>query len=199
MHILGLCGSLRQHSYNRRLLAAAAQELPHDAAFLVFEDIADIPPYNEDVDAAETPPAVQALRRAIALASGVLITTPEYNGSVPGLLKNAIDWASRPYPDHVLRGKPVIVAGASISAYGATLAQAELRRVLKVIGADVLEVELPVAHAQEAFSADGRLADAQLRLQLASMVRNLGCTASHLREGVLLASRWRSRRAGLKP
>ena len=178
MHILGICGSLRQHSYNRRLLAAAATELPHDVAFLVFEDIADIPPYNEDVDAAETPPAVQALRRAIALASGVLITTPEYNGSVPGLLKNAIDWASRPYPDHVLRGKPVIVAGASISAYGATLAQAELRRVLKVIGADVLEVELPVAHAQEAFSADGRLADAQLRLQLASMVQNLlACTA----------------------
>jgi chromate reductase len=113
----------------------------------------------------------------------VLITTLDYTGSVPGLLKNAIDWASSPYPDHVLRGTPVIVAGASISAYGATLAQAELRRVLKSIGADVLEVELPVGHAQEACSADGRLADgrladAQLRLQLASMVRNLlACTA----------------------
>jgi chromate reductase len=141
--------------------------------FLVFEDIAKIPPYNEDIDARETPAAVQALRCAIAAASGILITTPEYNASVPGLLKNAIDWASRPYPDHVLRGKPVIVAGASISAYGATLAQAELRRVLRVIGAHVLEAELAVAHAHEAFAAGGGLVDAQLRSELASVVQML--------------------------
>ena len=173
MHILGLCGSLRQHSYNRRLLAAAAKELPDNAVFLVFEDIAKIPPYNEDNDAREGPPAVQALRAAIAAASGILIATPEYNASVPGLLKNAIDWASRPYPEHVLRGKPVIVAGASITAYGATLAQAELRRVLKVIGAHVLEAELAVAQAHEAFAADGGLADAQLRSELANLVHAL--------------------------
>jgi chromate reductase len=173
MHILGLCGSLREHSYNRRLLAAAAQELPDDAVFLVFEDIAKIPPYNEDIDARETPVAVQALRGAIAAASGILIATPEYNASVPGLLKNAIDWASRPYPDHVLRGKPVVVAGASVSPYGATLAQAELRRVLKVVGAHVLEAELAVAEAHNAFAADGRLADAELRLELASLVQAL--------------------------
>ena len=173
MHILGLCGSLRQHSYNRRLLAAAAKELPDNAVFLVFEDIAKIPPYNEDNDAREGPPAVQALRAAIAAASGILIATPEYNASVPGLLKNAIDWASRPYPDHVLRGKPVIVAGASITPYGATLAQAELRRVLKVIGAQVLEAGLAVAQAHEAFAADGGLADARLRSELASLVEAL--------------------------
>lgn len=173
MHILGLCGSLREHSYNRRLLAAAARELPDDAVFLMFEDIAKLPPYNEDIDTRETPVAVQALRAAIAAASGILITTPEYNGSVPGLLKNAIDWASRPYPDHVLRGKPVIVAGASISPYGATLAQAELRRVLKVVGAHVLEAELAVAEAHNAFAADGRLADPELRLELASLVQAL--------------------------
>lgn len=173
MHILGLCGSLREHSYNRRLLAAAARELPDDAVFLVFEDIDKIPPYNEDIDTRETPVAVQALRAAIAAASGILIATPEYNASVPGLLKNAIDWASRPYPDHVLRGKPVIVAGASISPYGATLAQAELRRVLKVVGAHVLEAELAVAEAHNAFAADGRLADAELRLELASLVQAL--------------------------
>ena len=173
MRMLGLCGSLRQHSYNRRLLAAAARELPADAVFLVFEDIAKIPPYNEDIDARETPAAVQALRCAIAGASGILITTPEYNASVPGVLKNAIDWASRPYPDHVLRAKPVIVAGASVSAYGATLAQAELRRVLKVIGAHVLEAELAVAQAHEAFAADGGLADTQLRSELANLVQAL--------------------------
>jgi chromate reductase len=155
------------------LLAAAAKELPDDAVFLVFEDIARIPPYNEDIDASEAPAAVQALRCAMAAASGIVITTPEYNASVPGLLKNAIDWASRPYPEHVLRGKPVIVAGASISPYGATLAQAELRRVLKVVGAHVLEAELAVAEAHNAFAADGRLADAELRLELASLVQAL--------------------------
>jgi chromate reductase len=178
MHILGICGSLRQHSYNRRLLAAAATELPDDAMFIVFEDIGQIPPYNEDIDARETPVAVQALRSAIAAANGVLITTPEYNASVPGLLKNAIDWASTPYPDHVLRGKPVIVVGASVSAYGATLAQAELRRVLRAIGAHVLEAELAVAQAHEAFAADGRLADAQLRSALASLVQALVASAN---------------------
>ena len=173
MHILGLCGSLREHSYNRRLLAAAAKELPDEAAFLMFEDLATIPPYNEDIDTRETPAPVQALRSAIAAANGIVITTPEYNGSVPGVLKNIIDWASRPYPDHALRGKPVVVAGASISPYGATLAQTELRRVLTVVGAHVLEAELAVAQAQHAFAADGRLADAELSLELASLVRAL--------------------------
>jgi chromate reductase len=155
------------------LLGAAAKELPDDAVFTVFGDIAKIPPYNEDIGARDTPAAVQALRGAIAGASGIVIATPEYNASVPGLLKNAIDWASRPYPDHVLRGKPVIVAGASITAYGATLAQAELRRVLRVIGAHVLEVELAVAQAHEAFAADGGLADPQLRSELANLVQAL--------------------------
>ena len=173
MHILGLCGSLREHSYNRRLLAAAARELPDEAVFLMFEDLAKIPPYNQDIDARETPAPVQALRSAIAAANGILITTPEYNGSVPGGLKNIIDWASRPYPDHALRGKPVVVAGASISPYGATLAQTELRRVLKVVGAHVLEAELAVAEAHNAFAADGRLADAELSLELASLVQAL--------------------------
>jgi chromate reductase len=173
MHILGLCGSLREHSHNRRLLAAAARELPDNAAFLVFEDIDKIPPYNEDIDGGYTPVAVRALRAAIAAASGILITTPEYNASVPGLLKNVIDWASRPYPDHVLRRKPVVVASASVSPYGATLAQAELRRVLKAVGAHVLEAELALAEAHNAFAADGRLADAGLRRELASLVQAL--------------------------
>jgi len=178
MQVLGLCGSLRRDSYNRRLLAAAAKELPDGAVFHLFDDIAKIPHYNDDTDARETPAAVQALRSAIAAASGILIATPEYNASVPGLLKNAIDWASRPYPDNALRGKPVIVVGASISAFGATLAQAELRRVLRAIGAHVLEGELAVPEAHEAFAADGQLADLQLRSQLVSVVHNLVGVAS---------------------
>ena len=173
MHILGLCGSLRQHSYNRRLLSAAAMELPDGTAFVMFEDAGRIPPYNEDVEARDAPEAVLALRAAIAAADGILIATPEYNASVPGWLKNAIDWASRPYPDHVLRGKPVVVAGASTAAHGATLAQAELRRVLRAIGAHVLDARVAVAHAREAFAADGGLANARLRSELASLVRAL--------------------------
>jgi chromate reductase len=177
MHILGLCGSLRRESYNRRLLEAAAKELPDAVLLRPFDDIANIPPYNEDIDSREAPPAVLALRSAIAAASGVLIATPEYNASVPGWLKNAIDWASRPYPDSVLRGKPVVVVGASPSAFGATLAQAELRRVLKAVGADVLDAELAVPKAHEAFRADGRLAAPDLRSQLASAVQSLLRTA----------------------
>ena len=173
MRVLGLCGSLRRDSYNRRLLAAAARELPDAAVFQLFDDIEAIPPYNEDLETRGTPPAAQALRGAIATASGIVIATPEYNASVPGLLKNAIDWASRPYPDHALRGKPVIVVGASTSAFGAVLAQAELRRVLKAIGAAVLDLELPVSAAHEAFAQDGRLANPLLQSRLASMVLDL--------------------------
>jgi chromate reductase len=173
MHVLGICGSLRRNSYNRRLLDAAAKELPDAYGFRVFDEMADIPPYNEDIEAHQTPAPVQAFRRAISDASGILIATPEYNASVPGLLKNAIDWASRPYPDHALRGKPVVVVGASPSAFGATLAQAELRRVLKAMGAQVVEGGVSVPQAHEAFGADGRLTDPQLRRQLASMVLDL--------------------------
>jgi chromate reductase len=173
MHVLGLCGSLRRDSYNRRLLGAAARALPDEAVFHLFDGLAAIPPFNEDADAHETPAAVRSLRRAIADASGVLVATPEYNASVPGLLKNAIDWASRPYPDHVLRGKPVLVVGASTSAFGAALAQAELRRVLTAIGARVLDAELAVPQAHEAFAPDGRLVNPALASRLADVMRDL--------------------------
>jgi chromate reductase len=173
MHVLGICGSLRRDSYNRRLLEAAALELPEASGLRVFGEIADIPPYNDDVEALGAPAAVLALRGAIAEASGILIATPEYNASVPGVLKNALDWASRPYPDHGLRGKPVVVVGASPSAFGATLAQAELRRILRAMGAQVVETGLPVPQAHDAFSPDGRLADPRLRRQLANLATGL--------------------------
>ena len=173
MHVLGLCGSLRQHSYNRRLLAAAATQLPVGAALHLFDHMADIPPYNEDADTHQAPPAVHTLRRAVAAASVILIATPEYNASVPGVLKNAIDWASRPYPDSSLRGKPVIVMGASITTSGAAQAQADLRRVLNAIGAHVLEASLSVPQAHKAFAGDGQLADPQLRAELVSLMHTL--------------------------
>ena len=173
MHILGLCGSLRRRSYNRQLLAAAAQELPDDVTLQVFEHLAELPPYSEDREAGETPAAVRALRSAIAAADAILIATPEYNASVPGQLKNALDWASRPFPDNALRHKPVAVVGASTGLFGAVWAQAELRKVLKTIGAHVVEGELPVGRAHDAFADDGGLSDPSLRSALAAVVERL--------------------------
>ncbi|MGH3932094.1 MAG: NADPH-dependent FMN reductase [Pseudonocardiaceae bacterium] len=170
MVIFGLCGSLRQGSYNRQLLEAAGAELPRGVNLEVFEGLADIPPYNEDLS---TPGPVQALRQEISKADAVLIATPEYNASLPGQLKNALDWASRPFPDNSLRHKPVAVIGASTGLFGAVWAQAELRKVLKTIGADVLDEELPVGQAHDAFANDGSLADAELQAALADLVAQL--------------------------
>ncbi len=176
MFVLGLCGSLRRGSYNRLLLEAAAAELPHAVTLEVYEDLADVPPYNEDSDEdGATPEAVRALRDAIAAADAVLISTPEYNASVPGQLKNALDWASRPFPDNALRDKPVAVVGASTGLFGAVWAQAEVRKVLGAIGARVVDEEFPVGQAHDAFAPDGGLADPNLRSALADLVERLLC------------------------
>jgi len=170
MVVLGLCGSLRRGSYNRRLLGAAAAGLPAGVALEMFEGLAEVPPYNEDHAA---PAPVRVLRAAITAADAVLVATPEYNGSVPGQLKNALDWASRPFPDNALRAKPVAVVGASTGLFGAVWAQAELRKVLGTIGADVVDQELPVGQAHDAFTADGALIDPDLRSVLADIVGQL--------------------------
>jgi chromate reductase len=154
MRILGISGSLRRDSHNMRLLRGAAALLPDDAELELFDGLADIPPYSEDVEA-QTPVAVAALKAAIARADAVLIATPEYNGSLPGVLKNALDWVSRPLADTPLAGKPVAVVGASTGMFGAVWAQAETRKVLGRIGARVVDRELPVALADEALGEDG--------------------------------------------
>jgi chromate reductase, NAD(P)H dehydrogenase (quinone) len=155
MRLLAISGSLRERSYNSALLDAAAAACARAAQFVVWRGLADIPPFNDDL--LETPTPVAELRREITNADAVLIATPEYNGSMPGALKNALDWASRPFPDNCLRRKPVAVIGASTGLFGARWAQAELRKVLRTIGASVLETELPVPAAHEAFTSDGRL------------------------------------------
>ncbi len=174
MIVLGLCGSLRRGSYNRRLLKAAATELPPGVTLEVFEGLAEVPPYNEDTAA---PDSVRALRAAITAAGAVLVATPEYNGSVPGQLKNALDWASRPFPDNALRNKPVAVVGASTGLFGAVWAQAELRKVLRTIGADVVDQELPVGQAHDAFTDDGSLIDPDLRSGLTALLDHLLTTS----------------------
>ncbi|MGI8648152.1 MAG: hypothetical protein DLM55_04605 [Acidimicrobiales bacterium] len=190
MVILGLCGSLRQGSYNRRLLQVAEAKLPLGETLDVFEGLTQIPPYNADSAA---PQAVKALREAIIAADAVLIATPEYNSSVPGQLKNALDWASRPFPDNSLRNKPVAVIGASTGLFGAVWAQAELRKILTTIGADVVEGELPVGQAHDAFTEDNDLADPGLASALSDLLDQLlhkvpieaDAAAKHFERGVL--------------
>ena len=154
--ILGISGSLRRDSYNTELLRAAAQELPPGVELVLFDGLRAVLPYDADEDVEPAPEAVRELREAIAGADALLIATPEYNGSIPGLLKNAIDWASRPFPDNVLRGKPVAVIGASTGMFGAVWAQAELRKVLGIAGARVVDRELPVPVADQGFGEDVR-------------------------------------------
>jgi chromate reductase, NAD(P)H dehydrogenase (quinone) len=173
MRILGISGSFRRDSHNTRLLRAAAHALPPGAELELFEGLAELPPYCEDADVEGTPEAIEQLRGRIAGADALLIATPEYNASIPGVLKNAIDWASRPFPDNALRGKPVVVIGASTGLFGAVWAQAELRKVLHHAGADVLEDELPVGLAEGAFTPGGELADPELRERLVEALEAL--------------------------
>jgi len=178
MRILALSGSLRRASHNRALIRAAAAELPPTVTLEEWDGLADVPPYDEDADVEPAPYAVERLRDALADADAVLISTPEYNASMPGVLKNALDWASRPFPANALREKPVAVVGASTGLFGAVWAQAETRKVLKAIGADVLEHELPVGLAQDAFGPDGRLVDPDAQARLGAIVQDLVRKAS---------------------
>lgn len=170
MRLLGISGSLRAASHNTRLLEAAALGLPSTATLEIFDGLEAIPPYSEDAPPTD---AVTALRTAIAEADAVLIATPEYNHSIPGQLKNALDWASRPYRRCSAQAKPFAVVGASTGLFGAVWAQAELRKVLGAMGARVVDRELPVGQAHQAFAADGRLADPELQSALDDLVQDL--------------------------
>ncbi len=172
MKVLGLSGSLRAESHNLRLLRAAAEGLPSGWELEVWDRLAEVPPFNED-DEDAAPEPVRALNDAIREADAVLVATPEYNASLPGVLKNALDWVSRPYDATPLRGKPVAVVGASTGLFGAVWAQAEGRKVLRTIGAHVLEDELPVGIAHEAFDGQGRLRDPELTARLHDVVSSL--------------------------
>jgi len=149
MRVLGIAGSLRADSHNSALLRAAAERLPAGAELVTYERLAEIPPYDEDVEAAGTPEPVADLRAAVRAADAILIATPEYNHSIPGQLKNALDWVSRPAGESALNGTPAAVIGASTGMFGAVWAQAELRKVLGALGGRVIEAELPVAHAHQ--------------------------------------------------
>jgi chromate reductase len=175
MRVLGISGSLRRDSHNTDLLRAAAALLPPGAELELWGDLKAVPPYDADDDEGPESRAesLRSLAEAIADADVVLFSTPEYNHSIPGALKNALDWLSRPLAESPLRGKPVAVIGASTGLFGAVWAQAELRKVLSAIGARVVDRELPVGLASDAFTEEGRLADPDLELVLADLLAEL--------------------------
>jgi chromate reductase len=161
MSVLGIAGSLRAESYNARLLRHAAEQAPPGVELDMWSGLRAVPPFDEDHDVEPAPPAVAELRGAIAAADALLIATPEYNHSIPGVLKNAIDWASRPPAETPLMGKPAAVVGASTGRFGAVWAAAELRKVLAATGARVVGPELAIPLAGAAFDPDGRLVEDQ--------------------------------------
>ena len=176
MRILAISGSLRADSYNSALARAAAELVPDGVELELYEELASLPHYDQDLDQAGTEPplAVRDLRRRIEDADALLVVTPEYNGSVPGVLKNALDWASARHRGTSLASKTVAVAGATTGQYGAIWAQQDLRRVLGIAGARVIEGEFPLSRAQDAFDDDGRLRnplhEARLGEHLAALV-----------------------------
>ena len=184
MKILGIAGSLREGSYNRSLLRAARELLPADVELAEF-DIRGLPFYDGDVEAAGDPEPVVALKDAIREADALLIATPEYNRGVPGALKNAVDWASRPPLGSPLTGKPVAIIGASTGRGGTARAQEHLRSALEFSRAEVLEQpELLVPEAYLHFDQHGELADEGIRAELAELLDTL----VHVAGGVTLAA-----------
>ena len=167
--ILGIAGSLRGGSYNRLLLAASVERAPAGVAVGIYDELGLIPPFNEDLEAmaGEGQDVIRRFRRRVATADGLLIATPEYNWSIPGVLKNAIDWLSRPGPDEVLAGKPIAIVGASAGGWGTRLAQNALRQVLT--STECLLLPRPALFVREAagsFDQTGRLVDQSTGEQL---------------------------------
>jgi chromate reductase len=178
VRILAVSGSLRRDSHNTNLLRAAVEAAPEGVEVELWDGIGDLPIYDQDLEQGEAPEAVRRLREAWSGADAILFATPEYNGSVPGGLKNAIDWASRPKFHAALTNKTVAVVGASEGQFGAMWSQADLRKVLGVAGARVVSDELPVARAHEKFDAEGRLLDAELFERLRLVLRTLASEAA---------------------
>jgi len=171
--IAGIAGSLRSGSVNRLLLQAAGQHLPPGARLAVFDLLDRVPAFSEDWEADPAPLAVAELRRLIATADGLLIATPEYNGSIPGQLKNALDWASRPHGSAALQDTPAAVISASPRRQGAADAAADLRKVLQAAGASVIPSGLSVPRAHTQFTSGGQLANPALRRQLRTVTGDL--------------------------
>ena len=166
MRILAISGSLRDASNSTALLRALREEAPEGVEIVLWDGLKSIPPYDQDDDVFPAPAVVAAFRELVSRSDAVFFATPEYNSSVPGALKNALDWGSRPLATNPFRNKPVAVISSSAGAFGGVWAAAELRKVLGAMGSRVAEAELAVGHAHEKLDDRGRLADQDVRAGL---------------------------------
>ncbi len=179
--ILGFAGSLRKNSYNKSLLQAAIGLVPEGAVLETF-DLEGIPPFNQDLEN-KPPPKVKELKDKVRAAGAILIVTPEYNYSIPGVLKNAIDWVSRPYRDNAFDGKPVAIMGASIGMLGTARAQYHLRQSFVFLNMHPVNLpEVFVSYAQQKFDEKGSLKDERTKEQVAELLKTLVAWTSKLRE-----------------
>jgi chromate reductase len=182
MKLLAISGSLRRDSHNTALLRTAAELLPPSVELELFDGLKLVEPYDQDDDAGAGPEGARRLRKAIEEADAILIASPEYNSSISGVLKNALDWASRPKGDNALWGKPAAVVGASTGMFGAVWAQAETRKVLSASGARVIDKDLPIGHADDAFT-DARLSDIEMRERYTEILDELISLAEQVGDG----------------
>jgi chromate reductase len=173
MRVLAISGSLRDASNSTALLRALREEAPEGVDVVLWDGLKSMPPYDQDDDVFPAPAAPAAFRELVREADAVFFATPEYNSSVPGALKNALDWGSRPLATNAFRNKPVAVISSSAGAFGGVWAAAELRKVLGAMGARVVEAELSVGHAHEKLDDQGRLADDDVRAGLGEALQTL--------------------------
>jgi chromate reductase len=172
IRILGFAGSLRKDSYNKALLRVAAELMPKNVVYETF-DLEGIPPFNQDLET-RPPEKVKDFKNRIKTADAILIATPEYNYSIPGVLKNAIDWASRPPGDNVFYDKSVAIMGASIGMMGTSRAQYHLRQCFVFLNMHAVnEPEVMVSHAREKFDANGKLKDEKTRKSISELIESL--------------------------
>lgn len=180
LHVLAICGSLRKDSYNKALLRAAQQLAPRTMTVEIYEDLAAIPPYDDDVRLVGFPPQVARLRERVQHADALIFATPEYNRSFSGVLKNAIDWVSRP-PAQPFRSKPALVIGAGPGVLGTALANYQLRQVLSVLYVHVLPgLEVLVGGAASKYDSEGQLTDVPTREFLQKALADLESFARRL-------------------
>ncbi len=180
--ILGIAGSLRKASFNRAALRAAQQLVPDGVNLEIF-DLAGIPPFNQDEEA-NPPERVTQLKARIRAADAILLVTPEYNYSIPGVLKNAIDWASRPYGDSAWEGKPVALMGASVGAMGSSRAQYHLRQVFVFLNMYPLNrPEVMISNASQQFDETGNLKDEDTKAHIHNLLVALVAWAKHHESG----------------
>ena len=170
IEIAAISGSLRTASWARALLRAAAAHSPPGVALTIWGGLGDVPLFDEDLESGPAPAAVADMRALIERSDAVLVVTPEYNQSIPGVLKNALDWASRPYGQTVFKDKPVAVVGTSPLPSGGASALADVAKVLTLIGADVVDADLAVSSVHTHVDAEGRIADPELADRMGAML-----------------------------